>query len=85
LLAKLAELKIEAHPRTLAREIDRLGVLGYRIERSLLDSVVYYRMQPDPDVIAAFESLEIVRKELKKAGLAALEKQLALAIKGLKG
>lgn len=85
ILKDMAKAGFPVHSRTLAREVERLRVLGYGLERTLLDGVVSYGLVPDPKVLEAFAVLESVRKELRKSGQGPLEKQLAAAIKGLKG
>lgn len=71
------------HPRTLLREVDRVRILGYGVERVVSEAGVVYTLAIDPKVAEAFATLEAARKELRKAG-SPLEKTIAAALKVLK-
>ena len=83
-LKELAKKGFDVHPRTLAREVDRVKELGYAVVRESSDQGIVYSISTEGATAEALASLEAVRKELKKAGLAALEKQVATAVKALK-
>ncbi len=83
-LKDLAKRGFEVHPRTLAREVDRLRELGYGVTREPSEKGIVYAIAANEAVAEAIASLDAVRKELKKAGLPALEKQVSSALKVLK-
>lgn len=83
-LKELGRRGFPVHPRTLAREVDRARELGYHVTRESSEEGIVYALVADPAVAEAIASLDAVRKELRKAGQAALEKQVAAAVKALK-
>jgi hypothetical protein len=84
-LSELSKKGFDLHPRTLAREVDRVRELGYAVVREPYSGQgVVYSISVDSSVAEALASLDAVRKELKKAGLTALEKQVSVAVKALK-
>ncbi|MEK7393446.1 MAG: hypothetical protein AAB214_12875 [Fibrobacterota bacterium] len=83
-LKELAKKGFDVHPRTLAREVDRVKELGYAVVREASENGIVYSISADGAVAEALASLDAVRKELKKAGLAVLEKQISVAVKALK-
>ena len=83
-LKELAKRGFDVHPRTLAREVDRLRELGYGVTREPSEKGIVYAIAANEAVAEAIASLDAVRKELKKAGLSALEKQVSSAVKVLK-
>lgn len=83
-LKELARRGFPVHPRTLAREVERVRELGYAVTREPSEEGIVYSIATDPAVSEAIASLDAVRKELRKAGLSALEKQLAGAIKAIR-
>jgi hypothetical protein len=83
-LKELAKRGFDVHPRTLAREVDRVRELGYGVTREASENGIVYAIAANEAVVEALASLDAVRKELKKAGLSALEKQVQSAVKVLK-
>ncbi len=83
-LKELAKRGFDVHPRTLAREVDRVRELGYAVTREPSEQGIVYGLAVNEAVSEAISSLDAVRKELKKAGLPVLEKQVAAALKVLK-
>ena len=83
-LKELAKKGFEVHPRTLAREVDRVKELGYAVVRASSEQGIVYSISVDGAVAEALAALDSVRKELKKAGLTILEKQVSTAVKALK-
>jgi DNA-binding IclR family transcriptional regulator len=83
-LKELARRGFPVHPRTLAREVERARELGYAVTREPSEEGIVYGIQANSAVVEAVASLDAVRKELRKAGLSALEKQVASAIKVIK-
>ena len=83
-LKELAKRGFDVHPRTLAREVDRVRELGYSVSRESSENGIVYAITVNQAHTEAIASLDAVRKELKKAGLTPLEKQVAAAIKVLK-
>jgi DNA-binding IclR family transcriptional regulator len=83
-LKELARRGFPVHPRTLAREVERARELGYAVTREPSEEGIVYGIQANSAVVEAVASLDAVRKELRKAGLSVLEKQVASAIKVIK-
>lgn len=83
-LKELAKRGFDVHPRTLAREVDRVRELGYGVVREASENGIVYAIAANQAVVDALASLDAVRKELKKAGMSALEKQVQSAVKVLK-
>jgi DNA-binding IclR family transcriptional regulator len=83
-LKELAKRGFDVHPRTLAREVDRVRELGYGVTREASENGIVYAIAANEAVAEAIASLDAVRKELKKAGMSALEKQVQSAVKVLK-
>ena len=83
-LKELGRRGFPVHPRTLAREVDRARELGYAVVREPSEDGIVYSIQANEAVVGAIASLDAVRKELRKAGLSVLEKQIAAAIKVIK-
>lgn len=83
-LKELARRGFPVHPRTLAREVERARELGYAVTREPSEEGIVYGIQANSAVLEAVANLDAVRKELRKAGLSALEKQVASAIKVIK-
>jgi DNA-binding IclR family transcriptional regulator len=83
-LKELAKRGFPVHPRTLAREVERARELGYAVTREPSEEGIVYGITANPAVVEAVANLDAVRKELRKAGLSALEKQVASAIKVIK-
>lgn len=83
-LKELAKRGFNVHPRTLAREVDRVRELGYGVTREASEIGIVYAISANVAATEALASLDAVRKELKKAGLSALEKQVSAAVKVLK-
>ena len=83
-LKELAKRGFPVHPRTLAREVERARELGYGVVREAAEEGIVYSIQADESVLEALAGLDSVRKELRKAGLSSLEKQVATAIKVFK-
>lgn len=83
-LKELAKRGFPVHPRTLAREVERARELGYAVTREPSEEGIVYGITANPAVVEAIANLDAVRKELRKAGLSALEKQVASAIKVVK-
>ena len=83
-LKELGRRGFPVHPRTLAREVDRARELGYAVVREPSEDGIVYSIQANEAVAGAVASLDAVRKELRKAGLSVLEKQIAAAIKVIK-
>jgi len=83
-LKELAKRGFDVHPRTLAREVDRVRELGYGVTREASENGIVYAIAANEAVTEAIASLDAVRKELKKAGLSVLEKQVQSAVKVLK-
>jgi len=82
-IKELSRRGFPLHPRTLLREVDRVRILGYGVERTVSESGTTYALALDPKVAEAFAALETVRKDLRKAG-SPLEKTVATALKALK-
>jgi len=83
-LKELARRGFPVHPRTLAREVERARELGYAVTREPSENGIVYGIETDPALVEALANLDSVRKELRKAGLSSLEKQVASAIKVIK-
>lgn len=83
-LKELSKRGFPVHPRTLAREVERAKELGYAVVREPSEEGIVYSIQANEAVLEAISSLDSVRKELRKAGLSVLEKQVASAIKVIK-
>jgi DNA-binding IclR family transcriptional regulator len=83
-LKELAKRGFPVHPRTLAREVERARELGYAVTREPSEEGIVYGISANSAVVEAVANLDAVRKELRKAGLSALEKQIASAIKVIK-
>lgn len=83
-LKELGRRGFPVHPRTLAREVERARELGYHVTREPSEEGIVYGLSSDPAIAEAMAALDAVKKELRKAGLSALEKQLATAIKSLR-
>jgi hypothetical protein len=83
-LKELGKRGFPVHPRTLAREVERAKELGYGVVREPSEEGIVYSIQANEAVLEAVAGLDSVRKELRKAGLSALEKQVASAIKLIK-
>jgi hypothetical protein len=83
LLSAISEQGIEVHPRTLAREIDRLSIIGFPVVRIQAPEGISYQLPEDEVIAEAVASLEAVRKALKKEG-SAQEKAVSSVLKLLK-
>jgi DNA-binding IclR family transcriptional regulator len=83
-LKELARRGFPVHPRTLAREVERARELGYAVTREPSEEGIVYGIKANAAVVEAVANLDAVRKELRKAGLSVLEKQIASAIKVIK-
>ena len=64
--------------------MERARELGYAVTREPSEEGIVYGITANSAVVEAVASLDAVRKELRKAGLSALEKQIASAIKVIK-
>lgn len=83
ILEAMSELGFELHPRTLAREIERLAIIGFPVVRIHGPEGIFYAMPDDGIIDQAVTELEAVRKALKKEG-SAQEKAVAAVLKLLK-
>jgi len=83
ILEAMSELGFELHPRTLAREIERLAIIGFPVVRIHGPEGIFYAMPDDGIIDQAVAELETVRKALKKEG-SAQEKAVAAVLKLLK-
>jgi hypothetical protein len=83
ILKTLASQGFEAHPRTLAREVERLSIIGFPVVRISAPEGLLYQLPEDELLAEALAALEDVRKALRKEG-SSQEKPLAAAIKLLK-
>lgn len=83
ILEAMSELGFELHPRTLAREIERLAIIGFPVVRIHGPEGIFYAMPDDGIIDQAVAELETVRKALKKEG-SAQEKAVASVLKLLK-
>lgn len=83
-LKELAKRGFDVHPRTLAREVERVRELGYAVVREPSEQGIVYSISANEAIADAIATLDAVKKELKKAGLGALEKQVASALRAIK-
>ncbi|MEN9354551.1 MAG: hypothetical protein RL318_1876 [Fibrobacterota bacterium] len=83
ILASMSEFGFELHPRTLAREVERLAIIGFPVVRIHSPDGILYAMPEDDTIGQAIADLEVIRKALKKEG-SAQEKPLQAVIKLLK-
>ncbi len=83
LLAAISGQGFEVHPRTLAREIDRLSIIGFPVVRIQGPEGISYQLPEDEVIAEAVSGLEAVRKALKKEG-SAQEKAVSAVVKLLK-
>ena len=83
LLAAISGQGFEVHPRTLAREIDRLSIIGFPVVRIQGPEGISYQLPEDEVIAEAVSGLEAVRKALKKEG-SAQEKAVSAVLKLLK-
>lgn len=83
LLAAISGQGFEVHPRTLAREIDRLSIIGFPVVRIQGPEGISYQLPEDEMIAEAVSGLEAVRKALKKEG-SAQEKAVSAVLKLLK-
>ena len=83
-LKELAKRGFDVHPRTLAREVERVRELGYAVVREPSEQGIVYSISANEAIADAIATLDAVKKELKKAGVGALEKQVASALRAIK-
>lgn len=83
LLSSISGQGFEVHPRTLAREIDRLSIIGFPVVRIQGPEGISYQLPEDEVIAEAVSGLEAVRKALKKEG-SAQEKAVSAVLKLLK-
>jgi hypothetical protein len=83
ILQELATQGFDAHPRTLAREVERLSIIGFPVIRISAPEGLLYQLPEDEFLAEAIAALEDVRKALRKEG-SSQEKPLAAVIKLLK-
>lgn len=83
ILASMSEMGFDLHPRTLAREMERLSIIGFPVVRIHTGEGLLYSMPEDDTIGQAVAELEAVRKALKKEG-SAQEKAVASVLKLLK-
>jgi hypothetical protein len=83
ILASMSDFGFELHPRTLAREIERLAIIGFPVVRIHSAEGIMYAMPEDDTIGQVIADLEVVRKALKKEG-SAQEKSVVAILKLLK-
>lgn len=83
ILASMSEMGFDLHPRTLAREVERLTIIGFPVVRIHTGEGLLYAMPEDDTIGQVIADLEVVRKALKKEG-SAQEKAVAAILKLLK-
>lgn len=83
ILASMSEMGFDLHPRTLAREVERLTIIGFPVVRIHTGEGLLYSMPEDDTIGQVIADLEVVRKALKKEG-SAQEKAVAAVLKLLK-
>jgi hypothetical protein len=83
ILELMSELGFDLHPRTLAREVERLAIVGFPVVRIHGPEGILYSMPEDDTIGRAIDELEAVRKALKKEG-SAQEKAVQSVLKLLK-